>query len=62
VYSVSGDGFLDGVLDLEEDGTMYGESQGFWADGTLDWDTCTLSGDWGAVQLPGVPAGWWEAE
>src|SRR5688572_14615348 len=32
VYSVSGDGFLDGVLDLEEDGTMYGESQGFWAD------------------------------
>jgi hypothetical protein len=53
--------FFDGVLDVASDGTVYGESQGYWMDGTIDLATCEMSGGWGVVELPGVDAGWWEA-
>jgi hypothetical protein len=61
VRSVSAEDVLDGILDLEADGDMYGESQGYWMDGAIDVADCSMSGDWGIVEAPGVSAGWWEA-
>ena len=55
------DSLFDGVLDVAGDGSIYGESQGYWMDGTMDFDTCAMSGDWGVVAAPGIAAGFWEA-
>ena len=59
VVDVDGSGGLEGVLDLHADGTIYGESQGYWMDGTLDAGTCAMSGTWGVIAYPGVSAGTW---
>ena len=61
ITSVSSQGILDGVLSVDASGAVYGESQGYWMDGTIDLDTCAMSGDWGVVAAPGIDAGWWEA-
>jgi hypothetical protein len=39
---------------------MYGENDGYWMEGTLDPSDCSMSGDWGVVQFPGIDAGSWE--
>ena len=58
ISDVSGNG-LDGILDLSDDGALYGANQGFWMDGALDRSDCSMSGTWGVVELPGVDAGQW---
>lgn len=62
ISDVEESGLLDGVADVQADGTLYGESQGIWIDGSIDLDTCAMSGEWGSTALPGVPGGTWRTD
>ena len=61
VVSVNGSGVLDGVLDIAGDGSLYGDNAGYWMDGSIDFDTCEMSGDWGVTAAPNLSTGNWVA-
>ena len=62
ISDVDQSGVFNGAADVQPDGTLYGESQGYWIEGAIDLATCAMGGDWGAVALPGVPAGTWQTD